>query len=47
MEYQGRKIRVNSIDMNVVIAGEDPDVLLVPYKLSSLDVVPTPVSAGW
>ena len=29
MEYQGRKIRVNNIDMNVVIAGEGQDVLLV------------------
>jgi hypothetical protein len=29
MEYQGRKIRVNNIDMNVVVAGEGQDVLLV------------------
>jgi hypothetical protein len=29
MDYQKRKIRVNGIDMNVVIAGEGPDVLLV------------------
>ena len=29
MEYHGRKIRVNNIDMNVVIAGEGQDVLLV------------------
>jgi hypothetical protein len=47
MEYQGPKIRLNSIDMTVVIAGEGPDVPLVPCKLSSPRVVLTPVSASW
>jgi len=42
MEYQGRKIGVNSIDMNVVIGGEGPDVLHLPHKLSSPEVVLTP-----
>ena len=47
MEYQRPKIRVNSIDMTVVVAGERPDVPFVPCKLSSRGVVLTPVSASW
>ncbi len=51
MEYHGRKIRVNSIHMNVVIAGEGPDVLLVhgfpdTHKVWR-HVIPALVSAGY
>ncbi len=51
MEYQGRKIRVNGIAMNVVIAGEGPDVLLVhgfpdTHKVWR-HVIPALVSAGY
>jgi pimeloyl-ACP methyl ester carboxylesterase len=51
MEYQGRKIRANNIDMNVVIAGEGPDVLLVhgfpdTHKVWR-HVIPALVSAGY
>jgi len=34
VEYQGRQIRVNNIDMNVVIAGEGP--LLLDYLRTPL-----------
>jgi pimeloyl-ACP methyl ester carboxylesterase len=51
MEYQGQKIRVNSIKMNVVIAGEGQDVLLVhgfpdTHKVWR-HVIPALVSAGY
>jgi hypothetical protein len=29
MEFEGKKYRVNGIEMNVVIEGQGPDVLLV------------------
>jgi hypothetical protein len=32
MESPGRKIRVGNLDMNVVIAGEGPDVLLFQVR---------------
>jgi pimeloyl-ACP methyl ester carboxylesterase len=50
MEYHGPKIRVNSIDMNAVVAGERPEVLLVHgfpdmHKVWR-QVTPALVSAG-
>jgi hypothetical protein len=51
MEYQGRKIRVNNIDMNVVVAGEGQDVLLVHGFPDTnkvwRHVIPALVSAGY
>jgi pimeloyl-ACP methyl ester carboxylesterase len=51
MEYQEQKIRVNSIDMNVLMAGEGPDVLLVHGFPDThrvwRHVIPALVSAGY
>jgi pimeloyl-ACP methyl ester carboxylesterase len=51
MGFQGQKIRVNGIEMNVVIAGEGPDVLLVHGFPDThrvwRHVIPALVSAGF
>jgi pimeloyl-ACP methyl ester carboxylesterase len=51
MESPGRKIRVGNLDMNVVIAGEGPDVLLVHGFPDThtvwRHVIPALVSAGY
>ena len=49
--FEGKKYRVNGIEMNVVIQGQGPDVLLVHGFLDSSAVwrhqIPTLVAAGY
>lgn len=51
MKFEARKYRVNGIDMNVVIAGDGPDVLLVHGYPDTHDVwckqIPVLVNAGY
>jgi pimeloyl-ACP methyl ester carboxylesterase len=51
MEFEGKKYRVNGIEMNVVIEGKGPDVLLIRGFPDSHDVwrhqIPALVKAGY
>ena len=51
MEFEGKKYRVNGIEMNVVIEGQGPDLLLVHGFPDSIAVwrhqIPALVAAGY
>lgn len=51
MEFESTKYRINDIDMNVVVAGEGPDVLIVHGFPDSISVwrrqIPALVEAGY